>query len=251
MKLKDPIKNIEQIEAYHEGRMLPEEKIDFEVRLLVDAELSEENDLYQKIMTGFQDLKTDRVRTKLKLIDEELERCEGAKRATPFYLKKKWMVSAAAMITVIFAAIFYLQQPALDTVPLPAEEGLPVLMGSNDHQVRFDDAMQHFKNNEFEVALAEFTQLLTDQPMNDTLLYFIGISELYTEKYSNAIPHMKLVSDNKVSAFSQKANYYLAYCYYQNGSMDEAKHELNRICQINDHPLKTEAERFLQMLDAR
>lgn len=243
--MEENLKHIELIEAYHEGKLSPEEKVEFEVRLLVDQELQKENDLYKKILYGFHDIKADKIHSNLKLIDQELDSNQKIKSEKRW---KWWGLSVAASIAVLFAFYFLLQD---EKVPLPVEEGLPVLMGEKSSGIQLENAMQLYKSGDYQSSYIAFKALLKELPENDTVLYFCGCSALYNGNFSEAIPFYKKNSLNTQSVFNKKASYFLAYSLYQTSQIEDAKAELLKLSNSGANPFKPESEKFLQIINER
>jgi hypothetical protein len=110
--MEDNLKHLELIEAYLEGNLSEEEKVDFEVRLLVDKDLEEEFELYKKIVGGFKDIQTENIRQKLQAIDDEID-SNSHKPSTKFYW---WAGLAACLIFVQILIILFLFQFVLSFI---------------------------------------------------------------------------------------------------------------------------------------
>lgn len=227
------MKHIELIEAYYEGRLSPEEKVEFEVRLLVDRELEEEYQLYKKIVYGFDDIKADRIRDNLKKIDRELDQSKNA-RVSP---ASQWWFWAIAASILIVALIYYNQsQPARFTAEsIPYDAGLPVLMGPQA-TVSFDNAMSAFKAEDYVSAEKGFELALKEKPANDTTLFYFGNSCLHSSNYSKAIIAFRTMLDQPTSGYYQKSQYYLALSYWANGNLPAAKALFYTLSTTKDHP---------------
>jgi TolA-binding protein len=234
--MENNLKHLELIEAYIEGNLSEEEKVDFEVRLLVDKDLEEEFELYKKIVGGFKDIQTENIRQKLQAIDEELDNKKNSTN-NKFY----WWAGLAACL--IFVQIFL--NYTKTSIPLPMEEGLPVLMG-DDHNLAFQNAMQLYKSGKYDASIKRFNQLIVAHPTNDTLLYYIGCAKLNSQKYKEASQHFKYVSSNINSAFYLKSKYYLAYSLYKTNRGKEAKLILQELISNNENPFVEETKLFLK-----
>jgi TolA-binding protein len=237
--MEDNLKHLELIEAYLEGNLSEEEKVDFEVRLLVDKDLEEEFELYKKIVGSFQDIRSENIRQKLQAIDDEIDSI-SPKPSTKFY----WWAGIAACL--IFVQIFL--NYTKTSIPLPLEEGLPVLMG-DDHNLDFQNAMQLYKSGKYDASVKRFNQLVVANPTNDTLLYFIGSAELNSQKYQEASQHFKNVSTNSNSVFYLKSKYYLAYSLYKNNQSNEAKLILQELISNNENPFVEETKLLLKEIN--
>ena len=167
----EELKHIELIEAYHEGKLSPEANVEFEVRLLVDQELQEENELYKKILYGFHDIKTDQIRMKLRQIDIELDhRKKGGSGRGKFF----WFTGiAASLLIAFFLYVKFSEAPKFTASLIPFETGLPVLMGT-EGKLEFDNAMSELKAGNYQAAEKGFSNCLVSNSANDTTMYFLG-----------------------------------------------------------------------------
>lgn len=233
------LKHLELIEAYLEGNLSEEEKVDFEVRLLVDKDLEEEVELYKKIVGGFQDIRSENIRKKLQAIDDDID-SNNHKPSTKFY----WWAGLAACL--IFVQIYL--NNSRPNIPLPPEEGLPVLMGENDN-IAFQNSMQLFKSGNYKLSIANFNKQLLIKPSNDTLLFYLGYSEIMEKEYNKASQHLNKLSDNKLSVFYLKALYYLAYSNYKNNCPENALKILQQLKSESNNPFPSETNLFLKVLN--
>jgi hypothetical protein len=234
--MENNLKHLELIEAYLEGNLSEEEKVDFEVRLLVDKDLEEEFELYKKIVGSFKDIQSKNIRQKLQAIDEELDNRNNSS-TNKFY----WWAGMA--VSLIFLQIFLYKSNS--TIPLPLEEGLPVLMGENNN-VEFQNAMQLFKAGKYDASVNRFNRLINSNQDNDTLNYFLGYAELNVQQYLSAKTHLGIVYANKSSVFNLKAKYFLAYALYKNNKTEEAKVLLDELNSNSANPFIEETKVFLK-----
>lgn len=243
--MKKELENIELIENYVENRMTTEQRIEFDLRLLVDDELRADFDLYQKIVSGFHDMKAEKIRENLKLIDLELDKGKaGSVKNRKFW----WGLGLAAIISVVILLVYPRNS---DLIPLPPEDGLPVLMGEPNPTLLFDDAMQQFKTGNFINSKSIFDELIKLHPSNDTILYYKGYSEMRAGLYKNAITSFNALILNEQSTYIFKTRYYLAYSYYQTGQLQKASSELWRLSQYENNPLASETKKFLSIINEK
>jgi TolA-binding protein len=234
--MENEFKHLELIEAYLEGTLSQEEKVDFEVRLLVDKELEEELELYKNITGGFRNIKSENIRQQLQAIDEELDNKKNSP-TNKFY----WWAGIAA--SLIFLQIYLYNSKS--TIPLPIEEGLPVLMGE-DQNVEFQNAMQLFKGGKYDASINRFNKLIIMHPDNDTLNYFLGCAELNIQQYLTASKHLEMVDATNSSVFNLKAKYFLAFALYKTNKTKEAKVLLDELNSNSDNPFVEETKAFLK-----
>ena len=237
--------NIELFESYLENRLSSEEKSSFEVRLLMDPDFYEDFSNYRKIANGLRDLGTEKVRLRLRMFDKELD--SAKKNPTGSF----WIWSTLGVAAILCIVFLTRYQGESDLISVPPDEGLPVSMGSLHGNLGFENAMQLFKSGDFSGALTGFRLIQNDIPNNDTLLYYAGFSEMMLLNYENAINDFNKVLFDGSSDYLLKSRYYLAFCYYQNSMLTEARKALHPLVSDPKNPFPSETERFMQVLDEK
>lgn len=127
----------------------------------------------------------------------------------------------------------------------PEEKGLPVLMSKNSKK-EFDEAMNDFRANEYENALNGFQQLLTNQPKNDTLLYFSGYAALKIKEYKfskNTFEKVKVSSN-----FYEKSQFLLALNLIALNNIPNAEKKLEEIASNSFNKYSDKAKAVLKKL---
>src|ERR1035437_1175808 len=101
----DVLKNIELIEQYFEGKLSEKERIDFEAKLLIDAEFKKEYEFYTHIVAGIKEAGEDKLREKLKIADRELDsgKVISIERKSNF----KTLALAASLIFLIGLSVIW------------------------------------------------------------------------------------------------------------------------------------------------
>ena len=237
--MDDNLKHIELIEAYHEDKLSPEAKVEFEVRLLVDRELQEENELYKKKLYGFHDIKADQIRAKLRQIDSELDqKKKGGSGRAKYY----WIAGVAAFIAIICFVYFQqFSEPRFSAKYIPEDPGLPVLMGTGN-KLDFDNAMSEFKAEEYDKAIIGFSKLLKTNPENDTTLFYLGNCYLHTKNYEMSMELLGKLNRQSNSIYNAKGQYYLALAYWAAGNSKEAKELFTSIAASSGHPFQSQSK---------
>jgi len=235
--------NITLIEAYYEGRLSAEEKVEFELRLVYDAGLAEELRIYKKLRSGFNMIKAERIRKRLQILDDELDK-GGAENNN----RKLFYLLAGLAASLAIAIFAYRQIPETGDFHadmIPIEAGLPVLMGANSH-LEFNNAMTNFKAGEFGSSSKGFSKALAEFPDNDTCLFYLGASLLNDGRYAEAVTVLRKLHSNPKSTYYPKGEFYLALAYWASGNQQEARSVLEKISQKNDHPFSRESRNLLK-----
>jgi len=208
---------------------------------LSDKEISLVEDQLQLIADLGVVSELDEVRTQIKNIATQ-EKPSGQVVRFPNIYK---FTSIAAAILVMVLAYFNFKN---DTHPLLEEyanikEGLPSLMGASDNY-QFDDAMTYFKQGEYKVALEKFSNITMEDSGigQDTLRYFIGLSQFHLKDYNKAISELTSIEGS--SAYKSKSLWYVLMSYVALDDIEKVDDQIIRILSVTDHPYIDRAKSF-------
>lgn len=149
-----------------------------------------------------------------------------AKKA-PSYL---WFGMAASLVVLLGIFFFFNNSNHADAlfakhfVPDP---GLPTTMGASENYTFFD-GMVNYKREEYKTAITKWESLYETKANNDTLNYFLGVAQLANENALEAIPYLEKVVPEKESMFQVDIHHYLGLAYLKTGSIEKAKHNLQK-----------------------
>lgn len=220
---KDPIKNIELIEAWYEGRLDASGVQHVNDLLDSDPEFKEEFDLYHTLVAGIKNVQVGEIKNQLWKIDEVLDRALP-ERSAPINNRNFFgipLAIAAAVIVLLVAGLTWIyfsknNKEALFAQYYIEDPGLPVFM-SNSSQKDLDEAMNHYKLSQYQESLDAIQLLLTNDPTNDTLLYYSGVNLLKLGKPEASTIFFKHVYEMPVSEFRLDAQYrYAVSLWLQN-----------------------------------
>lgn len=158
-----------------------------------------------------------------------------------FTIKPNFILRVAAVFIglVIFGYWMLFRQSNFDLTPYESvEQGLPVMMSEASNK-SFSDAMSRFKQKEYSSSIT----LLSECPISDTTLYYIGICNYFNEDYEIAELQLKLI--NMDSEFAQKSKYYQALALIQQKKYTSARELFE---QINDPELLVLSKELLANL---
>lgn len=132
----------------------------------------------------------------------------------------------AAAVVLLGIALWYVSRPTANEQLFAdffvADPGLPVAMGAaEDHA--FHDAMVAYKLGDFQEASDRWSALLRNDPVNDTLRFYIAAAALAQNEAVAAMPMLKTVADDSTSSFAIKARWYLFLAHVRAGEVAQAK----------------------------
>lgn len=206
----------EAIESYVLDRMPADERAAFEQRMTEDATLREEVELERENIQAVELGGLSRMLKGIAQQDREEER--AAPRWTDFL---KYAALIAGLTT---AAIWWMNRTPLNeelyTEYFTPDPGLPVKMGTTGHAT-FADAMVAYKLGDYAEARAKWQPLLSLEPGNDTLRYYLASAWLAENNTAQAIPILEELSQEPTSTFTARAQWFLFLAYVRSG--EEAK----------------------------
>ena len=209
----------EAIETYVLDRMSALDRAAFEQRMAGDAALCAEVELEKE---NIRAVELGGVTRMLKEIAAEgtVSDTNMAQGGWKQYLKY------AAVVAIVLSGSLWLLRPSanerLFAEHFIADPGLPVAM-SGTSDPAFADAMVSYKEGDYERARANWSLLLQQEPMNDTLRYYIGSAWLADGEALAAIPLFEVLAADPGSAFRAKARWYLMLAYVRAGESAKAK----------------------------
>lgn len=117
-------------------------------------------------------------------------------------------VAASVLLVVVAYFGFVRNNPGNDLYAQYefVDPGLPVLMSQSDKYALYD-AMTYYSEADYATAEEKLIALLNDQQSNDTILYYLGASQLYQGKIEQAKANLDKVINQKESNYTQKADW--------------------------------------------
>lgn len=166
--MMEDLGHIDLFERYRNGDLNEREIMEFEARLVYDAEFKDNFEQYQKIEVGIENHFRENLKSKLIELDKTIDR-EKPKSAKSKRLLFMATSLAASVILgfVLFNFLNSSNQADIAEYYWPEEPGLPVKMSSKG---KYDDAMNAYKMNDLRSASNLLKPILTD-----TSDYFQGV----------------------------------------------------------------------------
>lgn len=229
----------EIIDKYLRGDLDADQLDSFSNSLELDITLQKKVALRKLIITGISQSYAEGLKSKLAELDRSLEN----KKRVQF----SWKMAAVFIILVMAGSALYIsiQKPnplEFDIV----EPGLPNAMGA-DNMIELNNAMSTFKTDDFKASGQAFEKLLSNNPKNDTLLYFAGLCDFRNKKNESAIQKWNQIEAS--SMFFKKAEYRLAIAYWSIGDEKKAVELLQKIRSEENNILREESVKALNAID--
>lgn len=112
---------------------------------------------------------------------------------------------------------------------------------SSGNNKAFDEAMNHYKLDQYQKSFSEMENLLTSDTTNDTLLYYSGVNLLKLDKSQEAVEYFRKVINEPASEFFLDAQYRLAFCLLLEGNKSEADQIFSEIIKDSNNPYRESA----------
>ncbi|MGJ8591288.1 MAG: tetratricopeptide repeat protein [Aquaticitalea sp.] len=141
--------------------------------------------------------------------------------------KSKSVWYAIAAVIVVLLGMFWMIERPSTSEKIFAENfkpdiGLPLKMGTTN-SIEFYEGMVAYKQGNYKSAIDQWQALLKENPKNDTLNYFLGVSYLAEGNASKSIVYLENQEQFIKGIFKEDAAYYAALANIKEGKFANAK----------------------------
>jgi len=213
----------EIIEQYLTQQLPAEEQDAFTKRLSNDNALKNKLESVRLLLLGVQEVSLVH---KIEDFHEELKKSPKENSSTgKLFSMKQWLVAASVIGIAVLGVLLFLtihgKEEKIFSAYYKPDPGLISAMGHSDNYA-FDRAMIDYKTKNYDSAIKAWENLLTTNPDNDTLNYFIGSAYLAKKEADKALEHFKKVMANSNSYFLNDACWYAGLALVNEGRIEEA-----------------------------
>jgi hypothetical protein len=215
---------MERIDAYLRREMSAAEHSKFEAELATDAKLRSAFEAHQHLLAGIE----------LEGARQTLTAVMTLAPARPLWRRVAPYLAVAATVLLLLVFFWPRQEKpeALFAEHFAPAPGLPTTLGETD-ALRQAEGMVAYKRGEYAQALEQWTPLLQNEAVSDTLRFFAGVAELGRGQAAAAEKQLKLLTQSVASPYQAAARWYLALAYVRQGQWAAARVEL-RALEGND-----------------
>ncbi len=228
---------MERIEAFLDGKISREE-------LQRDADALGETDLQEKI-TWFTNTQTAIEAAGLRnQLQDILPKPQHKEAKVVRFTRNRWTWAIAAsllLLVVAYWGVNNFSNPGLYAEYEYVDPGLPVLMSQSDDYQLYD-ALTYYSEGNYAVAEEKLLQIEEQSPASDTLVYYLGASQLYQGKTTAAEGNLSKVANVENSKFVQRAEWLLILVALKEQHMEKAKQLLQQILATPDHEFLQQAQ---------
>lgn len=227
--------HIELFERYKNGGLNQSELLEFEARLVYDAEFNKAYQSFQAVEQSIKSHFRNELKAKLAAVDQKMDKKPKQSKIIQLAVWSSSVAAAIVMGAFIFQHFATPKHVQLAQKYWIQEAGLPVKMSNKG---KYDDAMNAFKQEQWEKA--EELLLKID---SDTSSYFLGVIGYEQQDYEQASNY--LIKINQHSNYYYEAQFRLALSYLSQEKTDLAKQMLELIVKSNS-PYKLQASELLE-----
>jgi len=237
----------EKIERYLNNEMQPQERNDFELQLSSDEELRNSFELYRSIDTTMNaTAKEKELRQSLQQMNRKYFAEAGNVKQGRF---KKWLAAAAAVLVIVFGAVYFLSSGKPSAEKLYAEFAQPPALNIQMRGTATDSLAQKaataFNSKNYSDALPLIRAYIEQQPHDIQMTFSEAICYLETGKYKEAESRFSafLISQ---TAYAETAKWWLALSSLKQNDFSKCRNTLNLITQTS--PYYARAKELLEKL---
>lgn len=230
-----------QIDRYVTDQMDEQERDAFEQRMREHVELAESVHLHRDVLDGIEFHFAKELKQTLIQSDQQ----------KPKSKLKTYLAIAASTILVVGAGLSYYffgmsqNNDKLFTAYFEPYPNIiaPITRSAND--APYLEVMQEYEAGHYQKTIAGLNKLIKDEPANDQLIFYRGISYLETGQASMAAKDFQTVIDAKDPKFSKPAYWYLGLSQLKMDSIDQARKTFERLTN-EDGTMGKQAREILQ-----
>lgn len=239
--------NYDQIEAYLDGTLPPEERAAFESRLQEDEALRRELEAYKQARAAIRDAARRDLRATVDKAYKEQETKAGQLRS----IRRRLAIAAAVLFLI--GAVFvirYFVSPAgpqqlyaeyFEPPPTPAQR-------SGETADAWNAVVEDYQRRNYEEVARDLQNLLSDpdfeRPAQGYL--YLGVSRLVLGQTAAAADSFRRIPET--SSLNQERAWYLALTYLRAEDTARAEAQLREIAAQTGHYKQEEAQRLLEQL---
>lgn len=227
----------DKIERYLNDEMQPQERTDFELQLQNDGALKNNFDLYNSINNTMKAEEVSDEENKLAASLQQLNRkyiLQGGKLKQGNF--KKWIAAAAAVLILVFGAIYFLDDKNMSAEKLYAgyakHAPLKIQLRGNIADSLAGMAADKFNNKQYYEALPMLQEYVKQQPGDIQMNFSLGICYLELNRFTDAEQIFSTIATGQ-TAYTETANWYLALTALKQKDIVKCKSILNSISQTS------------------
>ena len=213
----------DDIDAYLNGEMDPEQQQAFEEQLKTDDQLKKQLDEFRFLQTTIdKHQQAEQTLPELKkiltpLTQTHFHKAEQQKGGRVISMNR---IVAGLALAASIALIFFLVVPGVSVDGYPVDEMSGAITRGNETELA--KAAQLFNEEKYAEAVTAFQQLKSSSPDDATINYHLGISLIKTNNDADALPLFEALTKGE-SVYKEDANFFAALSAYHLRQNEKAK----------------------------
>lgn len=228
----------DQIEQYLAGQLTASEVSLFETKIQEEPEWAEKVKEVKLLLLG---IKENELKTRLQTFHTQMSSTTSIKTEAPVRSMgiKRWMAAASILLIASFSTWWAVSRQSpykkLYSAHYTPDPGLPTTM-SVAGNYQFDKGMVAYKAGDYKEALQIWTPMAKTTPSNDTVNYFLGVTQLALKQNDEALALLKPIANDANRPFYKDACWYTGLVLLRQGKPEAA----TPFIQKSNHPGSTE-----------
>lgn len=219
--------DLEEVNAFLEGKMNEEERVRFEKNLTTDALFAREFQLKKALLGGMEDYFSNQLKKRLQ---QEEKPITGNSRRLKIYR----IAAIAASIVLILFSTFQIWFSVTSHEAIFAEfyQPYPNVVDGTERQMSEEtlSPFQIYENKDYEKAITTFKNELALDPEDVALNFYMALSHLAMGNAGEAIPFLeKNQSGPKEDELLEANEWFLALAYLKAGHRENAMNLFSEI----------------------
>lgn len=240
-------KDIELIEAYHQGRLDDVDIAAFERRRAEDAGFDQKAEDYLHIMKEVRSFGEQDFMQKLKSWEKDIA---GEKKAKVIPLRK--ILSIAAILVLLMVPIGYLllhdafkadHQQLFTAYFEPYDD---VISERSEQASLLDKGFSAYNQENYMAAVAYFEGYIDKNPADQGIKTYLGISYLAAGESGKAEGILKEISQNATGIFKEVSDWYLVLAFLKSDKKENMHSQLLLISSQENHMFKKQADELIE-----
>ena len=162
-------------------------------------------------------------------------------------------LSIAASVVLLFGLLFIFKPNQTNKLYSKYEfvdPGIPVLM-SETNKFELYEALSYYSEQNYTETINRLSSLKNSNNgvYNDTIDFYLGISNLYKNELNTSLPLIEQVSNDENSIFKERAEWLVALNHVKLNNIKDARFKLHAITNNNNHPFYHQAVALLSDIE--
>ena len=225
------------IDRYLDGNLDEQELKQFKAELENNPEMQVELQMQKAMNEALKERDVIDLRARLQAIHQGAHTLHSARPMQRIIRQRTVQIAASAVIlvAVTFAAIWIGNErdsnEALFERYYEKYDPVTVRTGSPEIDEIFQKALKAYENQEFEMAVVYFEEVLSMDRNRMEANLLTGASNLELEEYKEAEKSFNKVIDHNNNMFVEEAEWYLGFCYLKTNKTTQAMEQFKKFSE--------------------